>query len=82
MKSQAFQEQYGVNFHDNAKRTATFAVVAANASGLVANMTKVHTFSVTGKQAKLASKGEQGLAEWAKANGLNVADYKVIAVRM
>jgi hypothetical protein len=82
MTSTNFQLQYGVNFNDNAKRTATFAVVAANASGLVASMVKFHTFSVTGKQAKLAAKGEQGLTEWAKANGLNVSDYKVVAIKM
>lgn len=78
MTSKNFQLQYGVNFNDDAKRTATFAVVAADASGLVANMVKVHTFSVTGKQAGLAAKGEKMLKEWAKANGRDVANYKVM----
>lgn len=82
MTSTNFQLQYGVNFNDNAKRTGNFAVVSATASGMVKDMEKFHTFSITGKQAGLAAKAEKALGEWAKANGLNVADYAVVAVRM
>lgn len=82
MKSKSFQLQYGVNFHDDAKRTATFAIVPAGESGIVANMTKVHTFNVKGKQAKLADKGEKLMSEWCKAQGLNDADYQCIMVSL
>lgn len=78
MTSKHFQLSYGVNFNDDAKRTATFHVVPANESGLVANMTKIHTFAVTGKQAKLADKGEKMAQEWCKAQGLNAEQYKVV----
>jgi hypothetical protein len=82
MKSQSFQEQYGVNFHDNAKRTATFAIVPAGESGLVANMTKVHTFAVTGKQARLAAKGEKMFQEWCQTQGYAAENYKCLLFSM
>lgn len=72
--------EYGPFSEKAVKATTTFGIFPANVSGLLEGK---HVDSFTMKVSSKASrfpKAEAKLAEWCVAKGLNVADYKIMAI--
>lgn len=72
--------EYGA-FDDSAvKMGTTFGIFHKNVSGILVGK-EVASFKMkTSSKATKFPKAEKKLAEWAAANGLNAADYKVMPI--
>lgn len=74
--------EYGPFDNKAVKATTTFGIFPKEVSGtLVGKHVASFTMKVSSKACKFP-KAEKKMAEWCAENGLNVADYKIMAIEI